>query len=157
MRRTSARGPDPDAGFTLVVPIRFGDCDPAGILYYPRYFDLFHQAMEAWFDGPLDLPYATFIQDHGLGLPAVHAEADYKAPTAYGERVGVQLQVARLGRTSIGFQYAVWGDERTLRATGRTVCVVMDLDPARSTFRRALPVPSTLLERMRVANALPPG
>ena len=39
--------------FRHTVRARFGACDPVGIVYFPRYFDWFHQAMEAWFDDAL--------------------------------------------------------------------------------------------------------
>lgn len=130
--------------FRLAVPIRFGDCDPAGILYYPRYFDLFHQAMEAWFDGALGLPYATFLNEHRLGLPAVHATANYRAPSTFGEMVTVELRVLALGTTSIRFGYRVLGPDQAERASGETVCVVLDLDPSSPTARCAVPIPSDL-------------
>lgn len=136
------------AVFSLPVPIRFGDCDPAGILYYPRYFDLFHQAMEAWFDGPLGLPYARFLLDDRLGLPTVAAEAQYRAPCTFGETVGVELSVEKLGKSSIIFAYRVVGPDASERAVGRVTCVVMDLDPGRPTYRRAVPIPSGLRARI---------
>ncbi|TVQ90434.1 MAG: acyl-CoA thioesterase [Deltaproteobacteria bacterium] len=135
--------------FTWRVEIRFGDCDPAGIIYYPRYFDLFHQAMESWFDGPLGLPYASLIRQHRLGLPSVRAEADYRAPSRFGEQVAVVLSIARLGSSSVHFDYQVRGPDGGLRVTGRTVCVVMDLDPSSETFQRAIPIPSDLRQRIQ--------
>lgn len=143
-----SEAPSSAAWFALAVPIRFGDCDPAGILYYPRYFDLFHQTMEAWFDGPLGWPYADFLRGEGLGLPAVHAACDYRAPTAYGEVVQVRQRVARLGTTSIAFEYEVVGADGAVRAVGETVCVVMGLDPARSDHRRPAPIPDALRARI---------
>ena len=134
--------------FALSVPIRFGDCDPAGILYYPRYFDLFHQAMEAWFDGPLGLSYARFLGEDRLGLPAVAAQAQYLAPCTFGEVVRVELSVERLGTSSIAFAYSVRGADTSERAVGRVTCVVMDLDAARPTYRRAVPIPVALRERI---------
>jgi 4-hydroxybenzoyl-CoA thioesterase len=134
--------------FTLSVPIRFGDCDPAGILYYPRYFDLFHQAMEAWFDGPLGLSYARLLGEDRLGLPTVAAQAQYLAPCTFGEAVGVELAVERLGTSSIVFVYTVRGPDGSERAVGQVTCVVMDLDPARATYRRAVPIPVALRERI---------
>lgn len=140
--------PEPGPGrFDLRVPVRFGDCDPAGILYYPHYFDLFHQAMEAWFDGPLGLPYASLIGSRRLGLPSVHAHADYRAPSRHGESVTVSLAVERLGESSVHLRYEVRGPDGELRAEGKTVCVVMDLDPDSPTNARAVPIPPDLRKR----------
>ena len=133
--------------FTLAIPVRFGDCDPAGILYFPRYYDLFHQTMEVWFGEQLGLPYQDFIREHGLGLPAVHSECDFKQPAEFGETVYVTLSLGRVGTTSVTLDYVVTGDDGGVRATGRTVTVVMDLDPASTGHRQTVPVPQWLRER----------
>lgn len=131
--------------------VGFGDCDPAGIVYFPRFFHFFHEAMETWFDAALGMPYAALIGGRKIGFPAVHTEADFKLPCAMGEEIGVELRVAELGRSSIRFAYAArtLGDATApVRLTGATVCVVMDLDPSRPTFRRALAVPEDLRARI---------
>jgi len=129
--------------------VRFGECDPAGILYYPRYFDLFHRAMEAWFGQALGLPYARFIQERKQGIPSVHAQADYHAPSAFGDVLDVLLSVERVGHTSLAFAYRVVGQDGLLRATGQVVCVLMDLDPDSDSFRRAIPLDGDLRERVQ--------
>lgn len=136
------------------VTVRFGECDPAGILYYPRYFDLFHRAMEAWFGEALGLPYARFIAERRQGIPSVHAEADYRLPSGFGDVLDVRLSVAELGRSSLTFAYEVAGaEDGALRATGRVVCVLMDLDPGSDTFRRAVPLDDDLRARIEAFRA----
>jgi acyl-CoA thioesterase FadM len=41
---------DPTMNETFVHEqlIRFSHCDPAGIVYFPRFFDLAHATMEDW-------------------------------------------------------------------------------------------------------------
>ncbi|MBK7827622.1 acyl-CoA thioesterase [Nannocystis sp.] len=130
------------------VDVRFGDCDPAGIVYFPRFFHLFHEAMETWFSAGLGLSYAQLILGRKLGFPAVHTEADFNAPCALGEAIAVELRVARLGRSSIGLEYVVRGVDGVLRLTGASTCVVMDLDPASPSFRRAVAMPDELRARI---------
>ena len=36
----------PAGAFTRTVPIRFSHCDPAGIVYFPHYFDMFNGLVE---------------------------------------------------------------------------------------------------------------
>ena len=130
---------------TLHVDISWGHCDPAGIVYYPRFFELFHAAMETWFGQRLGMPYDHVIVDRKIGFPSVHTQADFRRPTRFGERVAVELRVAKLGRSSIAFDYVVRGsDPADARVVGNTVCAVMDLDPASSTFHRAVPLPDDL-------------
>jgi len=132
----------------LPVVVRWGHCDPAGIVYYPVYYDFFHQAMETWFDHVLAVPYRTVIETRRMGFPAVHTEADYRAPSAYGDRLTVALRVAALGRTSLTFALRIDGDDGAARVTGRKVVVAMDLDPASPTFRRAVEIPKDVRARI---------
>jgi 4-hydroxybenzoyl-CoA thioesterase len=109
--------------------VRFGDCDPAGIVYFPRFFDWFHQAMESWFDQALGLPYAELITAERMGFPCVHTEADFKAGCRLGEDLVVELSVEKLGNSSVTLAYRVLGPDGSLRVTGRSVIVVAHLPP----------------------------
>jgi 4-hydroxybenzoyl-CoA thioesterase len=130
----------------MSIAVHWGLCDPAGIVYFPRFFELFHQAMETWFAERLGLPYDELILGRKIGFPSVHTEADFRRPTRFGEAIAVELRVRETGRTSIAFDYRVRAADEPddLRATGHTVCVVMDLDPDRPSFRQALPIPEDL-------------
>lgn len=138
------------------IVVQFGECDPAGLLYYPRYFDLFHRTMEAWFGEALDLPYGPFLRDRKLGVPTVHAEADYHRPSTFGEALTVTLELPELGRSSMTFRYEVRGEQAgDLRAEGRVVCVLMDLDPASERYLRAVPVQGEIRERIQAFRSAP--
>ena len=39
----------PNGAFTRSVPVRFSHCDPAGIVYFPHYFDMFNGLIEDWY------------------------------------------------------------------------------------------------------------
>ncbi|MFO7561990.1 MAG: thioesterase family protein [Enhygromyxa sp.] len=140
----SSRGP---GVHVLALEVRFGDCDPAGIVYFPRYFDFFHQAMETWFPAELGFGYDEFVRERKLGFPAVHSEADFERPSRFGERIEIHQRVTRLGRTSIAFAYEVWGGG-VRRATGRSVCVVMNLDPSSPGHGKSVVMPGDLRARI---------
>mgnify|MGYP003886230833 CR=1 FL=1 len=134
--------------FAHRVTARFGDCDPVGILYYPRFFDWFHRAMEAWY-GHLGLPYQHLLQERLVGFPSVHAEADYRTPVRFGDTVEVRLTVLEFGRSTIALGFEVWGDgEARARATGRVVTVVMCLDPTSERHMRAIACPDDVRARI---------
>lgn len=128
--------------FTLPIRARFGACDPVGIVYFPRYFDWFHQAMEAWFDTALGTPYHVLLRHHGL--PAVHTEADYRAPVRFGDDVRVELRVGHLGRSSMRLDYRVLGSADQVHATGHTMVVHMGTDPQAADHMQAVPFPADL-------------
>ncbi len=121
--------------------VRFQDIDAAGIIFFARYFEYFHDA------------YAEFLADTEAALPAalrakawaaplVHAEADFLKPLRFGDPIEVELAEAELAEKRAVVRYRVWrGDE--VVAIGETVHVSIDpkafvatpLDPA---YRRAL-------------------
>lgn len=133
--------------FELSVTARFGECDPAGIVYFPRFYDWFHRAMEDWCTHALEVPYAELLQHHGL--PAVHSEADFFAPVAMGERVTVELRVSHLGRSSLRLDYRVLGEDGSKRATGSTTTVLMGTDPTAADHLSAVPFPDDLRGRIQ--------
>ena len=118
------------SGFPFLTTVRpvFGDMDPAGILYYPRFLHLCHVAMEAFLEEALGRPYAVLLKDPGLGFPTVHLEVDYRVPVAYGVTLRFACSVVRLGTKSAVFRFRATGDDGVLRAeaVATTVCTAMD-------------------------------
>jgi 4-hydroxybenzoyl-CoA thioesterase len=120
--------------FTFATPVRFADVDHAGIVYYPRYFHLFHLAFEElWRQRMGARAYSELIDRDRIGFPAVRAECDYKGPLRFGDTAEIVVSVSRLGGKSITFRYRVFraaeedGRERALAAEGTVVCAVVDL------------------------------
>ncbi len=116
--------------FTYSTPVRFADVDHAGIVYYPRFFHYFHLAFEELFRqrmGPR--AYVELLDRDRVGFPAVRAEAEFRAPLAFGDTAEIELSVERLGGKSITFRYRVYrtGDPPVLSAEGKVVCAVTDL------------------------------
>lgn len=111
------------------LKVRFGDIDQAGVVYYPRFLHYFHVAMEEFFSAEIGLDYARVLLDHRFGLPVVHLEADFRRPLRYGDHIDIEVRVARIGRASVEWRYAVYrGDEPEPAATSRVVTAGIDLD-----------------------------
>ncbi len=91
----------PKGAFTRTVPIRFSHCDPAGIVYFPHYFDMFNGLIEDWYTEQLGVEYAKLILDDRHGFPFVHIETDFKIPSRMGEHLNLTLLLERIGRTSL--------------------------------------------------------
>jgi 4-hydroxybenzoyl-CoA thioesterase len=87
--------------FRIDKQIRFHHCDPAGIIFYPQYFVLFHELLEDWFNTGLGLNYAHFVRAQGLGLPTVQVQCEFLAPVSMGQILRLELTVERLGASSI--------------------------------------------------------
>ena len=86
------------------VKVRFGDEDHAGIVYFPRFFDFFHCALEDFFNDN-GHKYQEVIDVHKVGWPAVHIEADFKQPLRFGDVFEVDVWVERLGERSATFAF----------------------------------------------------
>ena len=105
------------------VLIRFCHCDPAGIVFYPRYVEIFHNIMEDWCRDVLHLPLSELMSVRHWGLPAVHLNLDFIAPSFLGEILAASLNVARLGKTSITLNIGLQD-----RVRCQLVIVLVDLE-----------------------------
>jgi 4-hydroxybenzoyl-CoA thioesterase len=90
--------------FRTSIPVRFGDVDHAGIVYYPRYFIYYHEAFEDFFNHN-GHPYNEVLDRRRIGFPTVHIETDYSAPLRYGDALDLELTVSRVGTKSATFRY----------------------------------------------------
>jgi 4-hydroxybenzoyl-CoA thioesterase len=119
------------AVFETDILIRFAHCDPAGIVFYPRYFEMVNQTVEDWFAGPLQRSFRELHDHYGVSVPTGRMEADFHRPSRLGEVVRFSLQVERIGRSSADLLIrAVCGEEA--RATYRLVLVFVHLATLRS-------------------------
>jgi 4-hydroxybenzoyl-CoA thioesterase len=110
------------------IPVRFGDVDHAGIVYYPRYFIYFHEAFEDFFNDN-GHPYAEVLGARRIGFPTVHIETDYRAPLRYGDSLDVELTVTRVGNKSATFRYVGWRHRDGVEACVAEITVAcIDLD-----------------------------
>ena len=113
--------------FTRGRLVRFSDCDPAGIVFYPQYFVMLNGLVEDWFNEALDVNYAALITERRVGSPTVRLEADFKSISRLGDRTVLSLQVERLGSRSLtlGLECRSQGNE--LRMKVRQVIVTTSL------------------------------
>jgi 4-hydroxybenzoyl-CoA thioesterase len=137
--------------FSVEYPILFSHCDPAGIVYFPRLFDLLHRAMEDWFTFGLEERFADFIVKKRLGIPTVRTEVDFVGPARFGDLVRIELRVLKLGRSSIELGVdAFVGDQPCFNARHTVCCFTQD------TYK-AVAIPDGLRRRMEAYVAAVPG
>ena len=128
--------------FRAVHQVRFSHCDPGGIVYFPHFFDFINATIEDWSDAALEAPFETRLLQRRLGMPVVMAQCEFFRPCHIGDRLEMELAIARLGRSTIDFQVSgrVGGEQR-LRA--RQVIVMVSLENY-----RPVPIPEALLEKV---------
>jgi 4-hydroxybenzoyl-CoA thioesterase len=118
------------ARFEATRMLRFGDCDPAGIAYYPRYFDLLNGVIEDWWIS-MGVPWKVLFGERRIGLPTVRFEVDFRAPAFLEDELRFTLQVKRIGSKSVELDHVVERGATTLWQCAQTL-VVTSLDTHRS-------------------------
>ncbi|QSI29606.1 acyl-CoA thioesterase [Variovorax sp. RKNM96] len=91
--------------------IRFSDCDPAGIVFYPQYFVMLNGLVEDWVNEGLGLSYHGLVAQRRIGLPTVKLEVDFRAVSRMGDQVMLGLAVERLGSRSMTLAVRCFGAE----------------------------------------------
>jgi len=85
---------------TRSVRIEWGDCDPAGIIFYPRYFEIFDASTAHLFEAALGMTkFEMFRKLEFAGWPLVRTQSRFLKPTRFGDDV-VVTSTAIFGRTS---------------------------------------------------------
>jgi len=145
---TSASEDFPSITTRLARELQWGECDPAGIIYYPTYFRWFDEATWALF-ASVGWNVKRF-QKEGIRFPAVHVACNFEAPPEQGERCEIVSRIARFGsksfvvahdvvradgvRLASGSETRVWG--RFVAGEGASMKGEVIPDAVRELFRR---------------------
>ena len=123
------------------IRVRYGECDPQGVVFNAHYFAYFDIALtELWREAAGG--YAGMMED-GIDLQVVEATARYKAPARFDDEIDVTIEVAKLGTTSMVTSLAIRRDGALL-VEGELAHVFVD-----TTALTKVPIP----ERVRSALA----
>jgi 4-hydroxybenzoyl-CoA thioesterase len=132
--------------FRRDVRIEWGDCDPAGIVFYPRYFALF-DANTAYLFEAVGLPKAELMSRYDIiGLPLVDVQARFLLPSRFGDRVTVESNVGEWRRSSVKVCHRILRDGQ-LAVEGHESRVWAGKDPDRAGAIKVRPIPQEVMER----------
>jgi len=110
--------------------VEFQHCDPAGMVFYPRYFEWTNSVVEEWFAGPLETPFGDMHGRLRLGVPTARLEAEFAAPSRLGETLDFTLGCGAPGGSSLPLSIiAACAGETRMRFS--SVLVHVDLDTGR--------------------------
>ncbi len=99
---------------TTHLEIQFGDCDPAGIVYYPNYFRFFDNATAALLSAALGMNKGQWVAHYGIaGIPMVDTGARFMRPCAFGDAVEIASRITDLGRSSFAVAHVLAKDGET--------------------------------------------
>lgn len=130
------------------VEIEWGDCDAAGIVFYPRYFAMFDASTAYLFEKALGQKKIGWVKTYGIvGIPMVDTGAKFIIPSRYGDVITIETQASEIGRSSFGIRHRVFkGDKLAIEAhetrvwTGR--------DPENPSRLKAVPIPQEVIDAL---------
>ena len=128
--------------------IRFSHCDPAGIVYFPRYFEYFDQCTAGIFEA-IGYRKPALLQTYDFaGFPVVDVHANFRVPSKFGDDVVVHTRIPEWGRSSFKVHHRLMKGD-ALGVEGFETRVWVARDPARPGGIKAQPLPAELFERFR--------
>lgn len=104
------------------VKILFRHCDPARIVFYPRYFEIINDVVEEFFaqiDG-----YHFDDMHPDAGVPMAQISSEFYKPSFHGDVLDVELGFVKIGGSSAHWELAMYcGEEKRIEAKGVMVYV----------------------------------
>ena len=123
------------------VPVEFNHCDPAGIVFYPRYFEMLNSTIENFFADVLAYSFARIHVEENCAVPTAHIDASFRAPSRLGEVLDFALEIEEVGRSSVRLvQRVSAGGQDRLECVSTLVWVGRD--------GRAAPWPDVIRDKM---------
>jgi 4-hydroxybenzoyl-CoA thioesterase len=107
-------------GFEFHQKVLFKHCDPAGIVFYPRYFEMMNDCVEHFFDEALSTPFSRLHENNGI--PTAQIETKFSAPSRHGDALVLNLQINKIGHSSATYRMtARCGSEQRFDTTATIV------------------------------------
>lgn len=124
----------PACAFTRESKVLFKHCDPAELVFFPRFFEMMNDLVEEFFDA-IGYPFEDFHREGAI--PTVQIEAGFPKPSRHGDRLTFSLWVEKIGRTSSTIRILTESDGET-RMTYRATMVLVGEDGRPKGFPGAL-------------------
>ena len=99
--------------FSRRVAIEWGHCDPAGIVFNPRFFEFFDWSTALLLQAALGVGKRDLLTAYGIaGVPLVDTRANFLAPSRFGDEVEIASQVIAVGRSSFEIAHRLFNGGR---------------------------------------------
>lgn len=133
------------------VRITWGMCDPAGIVYYPRYFEIFDDSTTLLFERALGMTKFEFLKAYDVvGYPMVDTRGKFSIPSKFGDNVDVETTVSEFRRSSFDVHHRLLKDGK-LAVEGFETRVWVGHDPESPGKIKSAPIPQTLIDKFKDA------
>jgi 4-hydroxybenzoyl-CoA thioesterase len=127
--------------------VEWGDCDPAGIVFYPRYIAWFDDCTTALFLAA-GMPIQKLFKSHGvLGVPLVDVKARFIVPSSFGDELLAKSRVTEFRRSSFVLLHQYFKND-VLAVEGVETRVWAGLDPDDLKSMKSRPLPAEVIARL---------
>jgi 4-hydroxybenzoyl-CoA thioesterase len=131
------------------VSIEWGDCDPAGIVFYPRYFAMCDASTTKLLEYALGMKKIMIFKEYDFGgFPVVQTRVKFLTPGCYGDETVIETQAVEVKRSSVSIEHRIRRGD-TLLVEGFETRVWVMQDPNDPTKLRSRELPAQLANRLR--------
>ena len=128
------------------VQIQWGDCDPANIVYYPRYFAMFDDSTSTLFE-VAGFSKQDLVRKYGLvGIPIVDTRGKFYVPSTYGDWITIESRIESIKRSSFEVVHRVFKGER-LAIEAFETRVLVGRHPDDPAKLKSAPFPQEIIDR----------
>ena len=128
------------------VQIQWGDCDPANIVYYPRYFAIFDDSTSTMFE-KAGFSKQDLVHKYGLvGIPMVDTRAKFYIPSTHGDWITIETRIESIKRSSFEVKRNVFKGE-ALAIEAFETRVLVGRHPDDPDKLKSAPFPQEIVDR----------
>jgi 4-hydroxybenzoyl-CoA thioesterase len=128
--------------------IEWGDCDPAGIIFYARYFDIFDVSTTMLLERALGMDKIEYLKAYQIvGHPLIETRSRFRLPTRFGDHVTIETAVVACGRSSFKIEHRLT-KAGALAVEGFETRVWVVCHPDDPKRMKSLPMPAEVVARL---------
>jgi 4-hydroxybenzoyl-CoA thioesterase len=140
----------PNRVYRRTVRVAWGDCDPAQIVFYPRYYAMFDESTQELFRDALGMPKINWVKRFAIvGIPLVETRSKYFIPSYYGDDIVIESRVSEFRRSSFDLSHKIFKAD-ALAVDGFETRVWAGPDPHRPGGIKSAPIPDEVLKAFEV-------
>ena len=139
-----------------LIRVQWGDCDPAGIVFYPRYFEWLDASTILLFEKATGLTKIKMLEKYGgAGLALLEARAVFKVASQYGDDIRIETRVTEFRRSVFLVQHRVTRADGILGLEGFETRLWTVRDPATGRIKSG-DMPAEILAAFRSGSVSSP-
>ncbi len=129
--------------------IEWCDCDPAGIIFYPRYFEIFDTSTTVLIERALGMNKIDYLKAYDfVGHPLVETRARFRLPTRFGDEVAIETTLVECGHSSFKIEHRL-SKAAALLVEGFETRAWVARHPDDPKRIKSQPIPPKVLARLR--------